>query len=207
MSLHASLVLASASPRRREMLSGVGLRFDVLAADIDESVQGDSEAPGPYASRLALEKAQAVHAQRADAHVLAADTVVAIGDASSGFTILGKPGNAEEAKEMLRLLSGKEHSVISAFCLLTPKGEVADAQAIETSVCFRDLSDEEIDAYIDTGEPFDKAGGYGIQGYAQAFISSISGSYSSVVGLPLCQVLLALEKQGLWFAHSFGCSE
>jgi septum formation protein len=186
------------------MLAEAGVEFEIVAADIDEGMGEEAEVPEAFAARLALEKAQAVGLAHPASFVLAADTIVAVGDMDKGFRVLGKPEDIEDAKAMLRLLSGREHLVISAFCLLGPAAVSTDCHTVCTKVSFRELSIEDIDAYVATGEPFDKAGGYGIQGYAQAFVRNISGSYSSVVGLPLCEVLLVLQKRGLWSVTSFG---
>jgi septum formation protein len=184
-----NVYLASASPRRAELLPLIGARFEVLRLGefgVDEAVHG-REAPATYVQRLAREKAQAglrAIAARGLAPwpVLGADTTVCI-----GREILGKPGDAPdreaEAARMLRLLSGTTHRVLTAVALATPK-KVRVALS-DSRVTFRRLSRAEIAAYIATGEPFDKAGGYGIQGPAAAFVKHLSGSYTGVMGLPL----------------------
>ncbi|MDB5805299.1 MAG: maf protein [Betaproteobacteria bacterium] len=184
-----NIYLASASPRRAELLPLIGIGFEVLKLGefgVDEAVHGH-EAPATYVQRLAREKAQAgVRAVAARAlaarPVLGADTTVCV-----GREILGKPGDAAdreaEAARMLRLLSGRTHRVLTAVAIATPKSVRVALSA--SRVTFRRLTRAEIAAYIATGEPFDKAGGYGIQGPAAAFVSHLSGSYTGVMGLPL----------------------
>jgi septum formation protein len=179
------LVLASASPRRRELLAAAGIPFRVDAADIPE-IRRRGESPLAFARRLAREKAQAVAARHPQARVLAADTVVVLGERA-----LGKPRNTAEATRMLRALSGREHTVVTAFTLLAP-GRPPRTRAVRTRVVFRPLSRAEIDAYVATGDPLDKAGAYAIQGGAAGMIDRVSGSYTNVVGLPLAEVLAAL---------------
>jgi septum formation protein len=183
------IYLASASPRRAELLPLIGVTFELLKLGefgVDEGVHG-REAPATYVQRLAREKAQAgvraVAARGLAARpVLGADTTVCV-----GREILGKPGDAKdrevEAARMLRLLSGRTHRVLTAVALATAKG--ARVALSDSRVTFRRLTRAEIAAYIATGEPFDKAGGYGIQGPAAAFVSHLSGSYTGVMGLPL----------------------
>ena len=187
-----TIYLASASPRRAQLLTQIGVTFDVLRLGelgVDESVRG-REAPLAYVKRLARAKAaagvQALHAQRLAARpVLAADTTVCI-----GHTILGKPADAADARRMLTLLSGKTHRVLTAMALA--RGARIEVAVSDSRVTFARLSRREIDAYIATGEPFDKAGAYGIQGGAGTFVKHLSGSFSGVMGLPLheCAVLL-----------------
>ena len=182
------LVLASASPRRRELLAQIGVvPDDVRPADIDET-PAKAELPRPYTVRLALEKARAVVAEP-DELVLAADTTVAV-----GRRILGKPENAAEAVAFLQLLSGRRHKVITAVAIVGA-GRVWQRQ-VETVVRFKRLSDAEISAYIRSGDWQGKAGGYGIQGPATAFIPAINGSYTNVVGLPLAEVAGLLVGAG-----------
>lgn len=179
-----SLILASASPRRAELLSAAGIAFTVRVADIDET-QMPGETPSDYVLRLARQKAQAV-AQPNDL-VLGSDTTVVVGDA-----IAGKPLDAADARRMLSLLSGTWHEVLTAVALVH-NTEVAAEVAI-TRVKFAPLSAAEIDWYVTTGDPFDKAGGYGIQGYASRFVESIEGNYANVVGLPVQLVYRMLRK-------------
>jgi len=182
------LVLASASPRRRELLALIGVvPDDIRPAEIDET-PGKTELPRPYVARLALEKARAVTAAEGEL-VLAADTTVAV-----GRRILGKPESAAEAVQFLQLLSGRRHKVITGVAMLGA-GRVWQRQ-VETMVRFKRLSDDEISAYIRTDEWRGKAGGYGIQGPATAFIPAINGSYTNVVGLPLAEVAGLLSGAG-----------
>lgn len=183
------LYLASTSPRRRELLSQIGLAFHVLKVDIDESTR-PGEGPAEYVSRLAREKAAAGLAQAGEGVVVAADTSVVLDDA-----ILGKPASLEEAMAMWSRLSGREHRVLTGVA-------VADAARIEvqvvaTRVRFRALREPELRAYWNSGEPRDKAGGYGIQGLGAVFVTGIDGSYSNVVGLPLAETAAMLEGFGI----------
>ncbi len=187
------IYLASASPRRAQLLTQIGVTFDVLRlgeSGVDETVQG-REAALAYVKRLARAKAaagvQALRAQRlAERPVLAADTTVC-----RGRTILGKPEDAADARRMLTLLSGKTHRVLTAMALA--RGTRIEVAVSDSRVTFARLSRREIDAYIATGEPFDKAGAYGIQGRAGAFVSHLSGSFSGVMGLPVHETALLLR--------------
>lgn len=183
------LVLASASPRRRELLSQVRIPFTPLPACIHErEIPGD---PRHMCRTLAEKKATAVHSQAGSSWILGADTVVVVEG-----SILGKPRDEAEAEEMLRLLGGAEHRVVTGFCVLDPRGVVAHSEAVSTAVRFKGLKREEIDGYIRTGEPFGKAGAYAIQGVGAFMVESITGSYSNVVGLPICAVIKALARVG-----------
>lgn len=195
--LAAGIYLASASPRRAELLPLIGVAFEVLPLGdfaVDETVHG-REAPARYVKRLALAKARA-GARAMQAHrlqlrpVLGADTTVCI-----GREILGKPGDAAapalEAARMLRLLSGRTHRVLTAVALVAPGHERVVLS--DSRVRFRHLTRAEIAAYVATGEPLDKAGGYAIQGAAAAFVSHLSGSYSGVMGLPLFETAQLLR--------------
>jgi septum formation protein len=185
------------------MLAGLGLDFRVEAADIDEQVL-PGESPEALVVRVATEKARVV-AQRHPGHmVLAADTVVVLEG-----TILGKPVDAEEAVGMLTRLSGRGHEVWTGFCLARAGREEGQVcRAVRTEVCFAQLSAAVIRAYVSTGDPLDKAGGYGIQSLGGFMVASISGSYSNVVGLPLAEVLAVLSDAGLIQGGSTeeGCS-
>jgi septum formation protein len=174
------LVLASASPRRRELLAAAGFAFDVDAADVDETRHHGESAPD-YAGRVAREKAQAVAARHPNAAVLGADTVVVVDD-----DVLGKPADDADARRMLRALSGRAHEVLTAVALIAA-GEIL-AEIARTTVWMRPLSDREIDAYVSSGEPMDKAGAYAIQGLASRFVTRIDGEYANVVGLPISLV-------------------
>jgi septum formation protein len=183
-----TLVLASASPRRRELLAQAGFTFDVFTADIPE-VRKPGEDPIRFVTRLAREKAEAVaerHALPPDTIVLGADTIVLVDD-----EILGKPQDKADAARMLRLLSGRTHQVITGVCLV--KGRERQRAAEVTFVRFHTLSDKEIEAYVATGEPMDKAGAYAIQGQAGRWVPRIHGCYFNVVGLPLALVTSMIE--------------
>lgn len=179
----ADLILASASPRRRELLAQIGVRHRVQAADVDESLL-PGETAADYVLRLARAKAAAVRDVRLP--VLGADTSVVIdGD------VLGKPLGDADAKAMLRRLSGREHQVLSAVALC--RGDRIEAQLSVSRVWFRSIDDALIDRYVASGEPEDKAGGYGIQGLGGALVSRIDGSYTGVVGLPLAETVDLLQ--------------
>lgn len=181
------LVLASASPRRAELLRAAGIEFDVLPADVDETPRA-GEGPDAYVRRLAGEKARAVAAMARNYPVLAADTTVVAGE-----EILGKPADDTDARRMLARLSGRVHQVITGVALLH-RGELhVDAES--TAVEFAPMSAAEIEWYVATGEPRDKAGAYAIQGYASRFVTRIDGSYSNVVGLPMALVYQLLTRQ------------
>ena len=184
------LILASASPRRRELLTQAGFTFEVHTASVLEDLL-PSEDPITAVTRLARAKAQAVHVLRPHAIILGADTLVI----SPQGNILGKPRDAAHAAETLRQLSGATHQVATGVCLINA-GQVESAAEI-TSVTMRTLSDEEIAAYTATGEPMDKAGAYAIQGRAARWIPRIHGDYSNVVGLPLALVTTMLEAAGI----------
>lgn len=187
----ADLVLASASPRRAELLRQLGVAFVQQPADIDETaVPGESAED--YVVRLAREKALACEYAMGDQQrpVLAADTCVVLDD-----QLLGKPDDRMDALAMLARLSGREHLVLTAVCL---RWREQEHQCVsETRVQFISLQRQQVEAYIDTGEPFDKAGAYGIQGLAAAFVDTLAGSYSGVVGLPLAQTWQLLQQCGI----------
>ena len=184
------LVLASASPRRVELLAQIGIVPDgIVPADIDETPQRREE-PGPLARRLALGKAEAVAAVQDDAWVLAADTVVGL-----GRRILGKPENADDARLFLSLLSGRRHRVFGGVTVIPPGGRAA-RRLVVTTVTFKRLESAEIDAYLASGEWEGKAGAYAIQGLAGGFVRRINGSYFNVVGLPLYETLSLLRGSG-----------
>jgi len=184
------IVLASASPRRSELLNQIGVSFHQQVTEIDETPR-DNEVAVEYVTRLALEKARAVRHELGDhdALVLGADTAVVVGS-----RLLGKPADIEHAREMLGLLSGRAHKVFSAVALV---GEREAVRVSESTVWFRPLSDAEIDAYWNTGEPRDKAGAYGIQGVGAMFVERLEGSYSGVMGLPLYETAQLLKEFGI----------
>jgi len=183
------LILASSSPRRKALLEQIGLPFRILPSHVkEEGLTGD---PSLVAGRLAEKKASEVQLQVPHAWVLGADTIVVL-----GADVLGKPNGPEEARSMLRRLSGNEHQVVTAFSVLDPAGNGTHSEAVSTQVKMKRLTEEEITAYIATGEPFGKAGGYAIQGVGAFMIETISGSYTNVVGLPLCALIKALLSAG-----------
>ena len=185
------LILASASPRRKELLDQLGVNCTCVPADIAESYWV-GEKPSDYVQRMAQEKARAtalVHPPLGCA-VMAADTIVVIAG-----KVLGKPIDHADALLMLSRLSGRRHSVLTAVCLLTAAGMVCEL--VETKVDFLPLSPAVCDAYLATDEPWDKAGAYGIQGLAGAFVRAIEGSYTNVVGLPLCETWQLLSANGI----------
>lgn len=184
------LVLASASPRRVELLAQVGIvPDDIIPADIDET-PAPREMPGPLAKRLAVAKGQAVASGVADAWVLSADTVVGL-----GRRILGKPESEAEALKFLEMLSGRRHRVFGGVALIAPDGRLSQ-RLVTTSVTFKRLEDSEIASYLAQGEWQGKAGGYAIQGAAGAFVKGINGSYFNVVGLPLYETVSLLRGSG-----------
>jgi septum formation protein len=194
------LVLASASPRRQELLRNAGIPFSVCPANISE-VQLAGESPRDCAERLAREKARATLRQQPGKFVLGADTIVVVDG-----KILGKPRNQADALRMLRLLSGQTHQVITGVCLVgsplrtgNQKTETGfeDTRSETTGVTMTELTDEEIQSYIETGEPMDKAGAYAIQGMALRWIPSIEGDYFNVVGLPVALVQTMLREHGV----------
>ena len=182
------LILASASPRRKELLSQAGLHFQVIPAEADETVR-DGETPEIHVRRLARSKAEKVAQFFADRLILAADTVVVL-----DHEIMGKPEDREDAIRMLTRLSGRVHRVITAYCLYRPdQGKMVEDQT-STLVEFRDLSPSEITQYIQSGEPMDKAGAYAIQGVGGSLTRRIEGSYTNVIGLPLAEVLEKMRE-------------
>jgi len=183
------LILASASPRRQELLRQAGIPIEVHPAHVREE-RADGEQPLEYACRLAREKAQSVAGRFPGRYVLGADTIVVVDE-----QILEKPVDAQDAARMLRLLSGRGHIVTTAVSLATPYG-FTDTHSSTTEVSFRDLEDKEIGQYIAGGEPMDKAGAYAIQGGAGAWVQRIQGEYSNVVGLPLSLVTAMLLSRG-----------
>ena len=184
------LVLASASPRRLELLARIGVTPDsVVPADVDESVP-KGELPRQHAQRLAREKAAAVSVREPKALVLAADTVVAV-----GRRILPKVEDEETLRACLRLLSGRRHRVLTGVALAIPGHDIRE-RLVETMIAMKRLSEEEIDHYAGHGEWHGKAGGYALQGYGEVFVRHIGGSYSNVVGLPLAETRMLLKSAG-----------
>lgn len=190
----ARLILASASPRRQELLVLLALPFEVIPSEVDEAALvrelGEQPLPAEMARRLAEVKAADVAARHPDALVLGADTIVVLGDA-----ILGKPVSPDDARRMLAFLSGRTHQVITGIALRGPGVSVSDA--VSTDVTFRELTSREIDAYVATGEPMDKAGAYALQGRAAVLIEGIHGDYTNVVGLPIPRLAILLRRHGI----------
>lgn len=180
------IVLASASPRRAELLRAAGIEFEVLPAHIDETAR-DGEGADAYVRRIADAKARAVGARVTERIILAADTTVVVDD-----TMLTKPVDEDDAKRMLRMLSGRSHEVLTAVSVSRGGGAVL-TEVQRTAVEFAPMTEFEIDWYVATGEPRDKAGAYAIQGYASRFVTRIDGSYSNVVGLPVALVYEILK--------------
>jgi septum formation protein len=187
------LVLASASPRRAELLRAAGIEFDVLVSNVDEALDPE-ESPDGYVRRIAQLKAEAVVPRAGGRPVLGADTIVVVNNA-----VLGKPADEADARRMLQLLSGREHTVVTAVCLVNPAAHSNRIQVgvAHTAVEFAALDNAEIEWYAATGEPRDKAGAYAIQGLASRFVTRIDGSYSSVVGLPVALVYDMCKRTGL----------
>jgi septum formation protein len=184
------VVLASGSPRRRELLARLGLRFEVDPPRREEDAWSAGEDPDAYAGRISLSKAAEVVERRPDALVVAGDTIVVLdGD------VLGKPGDAVSARAMLARLSGREHSVHTAVTVIAPGGACATGTEI-TRVRLRTLGAEEIDAYVATGEPLDKAGAYGIQAFGSILVEGVRGCYFNVMGLPVVRLLALLDEVG-----------
>jgi septum formation protein len=210
--MSAAFILASSSPRRRELLASLGIAFTIIKPDIDET-QHPGEAPLDYVARLSQQKAAHIAAQvRSDAAILAADTVVILGADTLGIAgageILGKPLDADDARAMLRRLRGRVHQVCTAITL-HPLDAAPRTRITRTDVTMRDYSDAEIDAYIATGDPFDKAGSYAIQHAIFRPVARIDGCYTNVVGLPLCtlKTLLAeISWPGIQAAPACDCA-
>ncbi len=188
------VVLASGSPRRHELLSLIGIQHEVRPANIDESLK-PRETPHRHAERLAREKAGAVATRDPNLITIGADTIVVV-----NRKILGKPASVEQAGAMLRQLSGREHKVVTAIAIA--RGKKLRSAVEEVLVRFRKLRQDEIDAYIATGEPMDKAGAYGIQGYGATIVECVNGDYFSVMGLPLARLVRLLRDVGI--KYQFG---
>ena len=191
MTVSTDFILASGSPRRRELLAQIGAQFTVAAVDVPEH-RVDAESPEDYVTRLALAKARAGFECQGEIclPVLGADTAVVLGD-----DIFGKPLTGDDAIAMLMRLSGRSHRVLSAVAVVA--AERADVRLVETQVYFRSLNKQQCQRYWQTGEPEDKAGSYGIQGLAAIFVDKIEGSYSNVVGLPLAETCDLLREFGI----------
>jgi len=193
--MSSRLILASKSPRRSELLRQVGLEFQVVPSRVEEDlVRGES--PQEHVIRLSEAKARNVAGKYPDCWVIAADTIVCING-----SILGKPSNRQEALQMLRCLSGQEHWVLTGFAVCHLAEGKTDKETVQTAVKMKNLTPAEMEWYVQTGEPFDKAGGYAIQGIGSFMIESIRGSYTNVVGLPLCELIEMLSRLGAVTVH------
>jgi len=188
---HHPIILASKSPRRKELLEQAGLVLEILASNIDENAVPLSS-PKDYVKDLSRIKADHIAKSRPENWVIGADTIVVVDD-----LILGKPKNREESIQMLNGLSNRCHSVFTGFTICCHTRGESISKSIETHVFFKDLSQKEIQWYSTTNEPYDKAGGYGIQGMGAFLVRKISGSYSNVVGLPICEVMETLMTLGI----------
>lgn len=184
-----NIILASASPRRKELLSWLGLDFEILIPHIDETIQ-NGESPSEYCARLSEGKARFIHRDHEHALIIAADTVVAIEG-----RILGKPLDKKDAFDHLKILQGAMHEVYTSYTVLHETQ--CTTQVIRTEVYFRSMSDEEIRWYVSTGEPMDKAGSYGLQGIGSIFVDRIDGSFTNVIGLPLPDLYHDLKSFGI----------
>ena len=187
----ARIILASQSPRRRELLTLVGIAHEVCPADLDESLLPGEE-PVPHAERLARSKAEAIAAREPGAVVIGADTIVVLDG-----EILGKPSTRHEAQATLRKLSGRTHTVHTAVAVARNGRTVSGVESVE--VTFRPLTDDQIDAYIATGEPMDKAGAYGIQGFGAVIVERVHGDYFAVMGLALGRMVDLLAQVGIMY--------
>jgi septum formation protein len=188
---NANIILASKSPRRRYLLEQAGLEFSVIPSGINEDLVS-TDSPESYARILAEYKAKDVSRTHPDSWVIGADTIVFIDN-----TILGKPGSPDEARKMLRRLSAKTHQVITGYCICCKAENRFFSDSIKTDVLFKELTDDEILWYLHTGEPFDKAGSYAIQGLGTFLVKRINGSYTNVVGLPVCEIVEFLINEGV----------
>ncbi len=192
------VILASQSPRRRELLGLIGIPHTVMPADIDESVW-PGELPVPHCERLARQKAHTLAVQHPDAVVIAADTIVVLDG-----EILGKPTDAADARRMVKLLAGRSHTVYTAIAVA--RGGRTESAVEEVGVTFRALSEAEIAAYVATGEPMDKAGAYGIQGWGATIVERVDGDYFSVMGLGLRRLVDLLARVGIAYGYGDGLS-
>jgi len=188
------VVLASSSPRRRDLLNLVGITHTVQPADIDESLRA-GELPEAYAERLSRAKAETIAATNPDALIIGADTIVVIDD-----TVLGKPLDVGDAERMLRILSGRSHTVMTAVAVVFAGLTVSAVEMVD--VTFRPIHDDEIRRYVETGEPMDKAGAYGIQGYGATIVRRIDGDYFAVMGLSLVGLVALMADAGV--SYDFG---
>ncbi len=188
LSLSSPFILASASPRREDLLRSVGLKFKIIPAHVDETYI-NNETPHTHVKRLSRDKAMVIAKKYPQALVLGADTIVVI----DGL-ILGKPKNKKQAREMLQQLSNRTHTVFTGFSLLCMNANLSKTKVVRSAVQFKEITPDEMDWYVNCDEPYDKAGGYAVQGKGAYFIKAIRGSYTNVIGLPLCEVLEELKR-------------
>jgi len=184
------LVLASISPRRKSILSQIGIPFEAIGSMVEETANEVMQAVD-IACQMAIRKAEAVQCVRTNRWILAADTIVVMNK-----RVFGKPKDSRDCHDMLLHLRGKSHSVITGFCIIDPGGQEVHLESVMTKVRVKEITESEIEAYIRTDEPFGKAGGYAIQGIGSFMIEHINGSYTNVVGLPVCELVSALSKCG-----------
>ena len=184
------VVLASGSPRRRELLTNLGLRFDVYPSTLEEPQPDPGEPPAAYVLRMAEMKTLDVASRFRGATIIGADTAVVLGQ-----RIMGKPQSKLDALDMLTALSGATHQVVTGFCVVLPDGKIL-SESVSTDVDMRTSTESELMSYVDTGEPMDKAGAYAIQGIGTFLVTAIRGSYTNVVGLPVARVLEVLTASG-----------
>jgi septum formation protein len=187
--LKTKIILASQSPRRRYLLERAGLQFAVIPSRLDEA-SVNAETPDDYVRELAQAKAMDIARMHPDSWIIGADTVVV-----AESRILGKPDSTAQARDMLRRLSGRMHQVLTGYCICRLTGNRLFSDVVRTDVLFKTLTDDEIEWYIRTGEPFDKAGAYAIQGIGTFLVKRINGSYTNVVGLPVCEVVEFLIRE------------
>jgi septum formation protein len=186
-----ALILASKSPRRKYLLERAGLTFSVIPGTVDESAV-PHDPPGDHVRLLAEAKALEIAEQHPQSWTIGADTIVLAGNA-----VLGKPESPDRARGMLKALSGKTHRVLTGYCICCKEAGQRISETVETRVEFKTLTETEIDWYLSTGEPFDKAGAYAIQGLGSFLVKRIEGSYTNVVGLPVCEVIEHLIREGV----------
>lgn len=190
LQLSAPFILASASPRRIELLRLLGLDFTVMPSGADETFR-QGESPAAHTLRLSADKARLIATAHPGSWVLGADTIVVIDS-----DVLGKPADPEEARQMLKKLSARAHTVFTGFTLARQEARIAVSEVVESTVLFREIAEEEMAWYINSPEPYDKAGAYAVQGMGAFFIKEIRGSYTNVMGLPLCEVVDVLKQVG-----------
>jgi septum formation protein len=188
IALSSPFILASASPRRKELLRSVGLKLKIIPAHVDETYI-DGESPQTHVRRLSSDKATVIADRHPKSLVLGADTIVVI----DGL-ILGKPKNKSQARAMLERLSNRQHIVFTGFTIVSAGSGISKTKVVRSAVRFKKISPEEMDWYVNCDEPYDKAGGYAVQGKGACFIKAIRGSYTNVIGLPLCEVLEELKR-------------